>query len=318
MKKAKLAIVVPCYNEEEVLPDTEKKLTGLLKELIKKGKVSADSFILFVNDGSKYKTWELIQKFNHKNESVYGLCLAGNVGHQNALLAGLTQVITICDISISIDADLQDDINVMEEMIDKYYEGSDIVYGVRNNRDTDSIFKRFTAQAFYKFMKIMGVKSVYNHADFRLLSQRALKALLSFPERNLFLRGLVPMLGFNERTEYYDRKERMAGVSKYPLGKMLNFALDGITSFSVKPLRLIHLMGLVFILIAIGVCVYALMAYLGGRSVPGWTSLLISVWFVGGTLLVALGIAGEYIGKIYTEVKRRPRYFEQERTGENW
>ena len=312
MKKAKLAIVVPCYNEEEVLPDTEKKLTGLLKELIKKGKVSADSFILFVNDGSKYKTWELIQKFNHKNESVYGLCLAGNVGHQNALLAGLTQVITICDISISIDADLQDDINVMEEMIDKYYEGSDIVYGVRNNRDTDSIFKRFTAQAFYKFMKIMGVKSVYNHADYRLLSKRAMEGLAKYEERNLFLRGIVPLIGYKSDVVYYKRLERLAGKSKYPLKKMISFAIDGITSFSIKPITLVALLGVFIIILSIGFIIYSFVMYFLGNTVSGWSSLLCSIWFLGGVQLLSIGIIGEYVGKTYMEVKRRPRYNIQE------
>lgn len=222
------------------------------------------------------------------------------------------------DAIVSIDADLQDDTEVIVRMAQDYHEGADVVYGVRKERSTDTWFKRTTAQLFYRVMNAMGSQTVYNHADFRLLSRRALRALLSYPERNLFLRGMVPLLGFNTTTQYYDRRERMAGVSKYPLGKMINFALDGITSFSVKPLRLINWIGGLFILVAIGVCIYALAAYLGGRSVPGWTSLLISVWLVGGTLLVALGITGEYIGKIYTEVKRRPRYFEQERTGENW
>ena len=305
-------IVIPCYNEEEVLRETTRQLLQLLPRL------DEDARMLYVDDGSIDHTWSIIQELSQQYTQVLGLRLAHNVGHQCALWAGLEAAVERADAVVSIDADLQDDPEVIVNMVKDYHEGTDVVYGVRKERRTDTWFKRTTAQAFYRLMNVMGSHTVYNHADFRLLSQRALKALLSFPERNLFLRGLVPMLGFNERTEYYDRKERMAGVSKYPLGKMLNFALDGITSFSVKPLRLIHLMGLVFILIAIGVCVYALMAYLGGRSVPGWTSLLISVWFVGGTLLVALGIAGEYIGKIYTEVKRRPRYFEQERTGENW
>ncbi len=305
-------IVIPCYNEEEALHETSRQLLELMP------RINEDTRLLFVDDGSKDSTWSIIKQLSSSHKEILGLKLAHNVGHQNALWAGLEAAVEHADAVISIDADLQDDIEVIVRMAEDYRSGADVVYGVRKERSTDTWFKRTTAQGFYKFMNSLGSQMVYNHADFRLLSKRALKALLSYPERNLFLRGLVPMLGFNEKTELYDRKERTAGTSKYPLGKMINFALDGITSFSVKPLRIIHMLGLFFILIAIGVCVWALTAHLRGQSVQGWTSLLISVWFVGGILLVAIGVTGEYIGKIYTEVKRRPRYFEQERAGENW
>lgn len=308
MKNNKLAIVVPCYNEEEVLNDTEKKLSELLKSLIKKEKIARDSFILFVNDGSKDNTWNMITEFNKKNKLVYGLCLAGNVGHQSALLAGLNQVIPICDMSISIDADLQDDIGVIEEMIDKYQSGIDIVYGVRNNRDTDSFFKRVTAQTFYKFMKLMGVKSVYNHADYRLLSKRAMEALSKYEERNLFLRGIVPLIGYKTDCVYYKRLERMAGKSKYPLKKMLSFAMDGITSFSVKPITMVATIGLIIIILSIAFIIYSIVMYFMGKTVSGWSSLLCSIWFLGGVQLFSIGIIGEYVGKTYIEVKKRPRY----------
>jgi len=310
-----LYIVVPCYNEQEVLPETTRQLTALIHRMKTEGTVP-DARILYVDDGSKDTTWSLIKEASTEHPEVLGLRLAHNVGHQNALWAGLETSVEYADAVISIDADLQDDIEVIVQMAKDFNEGADVVYGVRKERKTDTLFKRWTAQGFYHLMNAMGSGTVYNHADFRLLSKRALKALLSYPERNLFLRGIVPMLGFNIRMEYYDRKERFAGESKYPLSKMVNFAFDGITSFSVKPLRWIHTIGFIFILVAICVFIYALSAYLGGRSVPGWTSLLMSVWFVGGVLLIAIGITGEYIGKIYTEVKRRPRYFEQERTGE--
>lgn len=305
-------IVIPCYNEEEVLHETTQQLLSLLPRL------GEESRLLFVDDGSCDQTWSIICQQSHEHPEVLGLKLAHNVGHQHALWAGMEAAAEHADAIVSIDADLQDDTEVIVRMAQDYHEGADVVYGVRKERNTDTWFKRTTAQLFYRVMNAMGSQTIYNHADFRLLSRRALSALLCYPERNLFLRGMVPLLGFNTTMQYYDRRERTAGVSKYPLGKMINFALDGITSFSVKPLRLINWIGGLFILVAIGVCIYALAAYLDGRSVPGWTSLLISVWLVGGTLLVALGITGEYIGKIYTEVKRRPRYFEQERTGENW
>ncbi len=302
-------IVIPCYNEEEVLRDSCRQLLGITETL------SEEARLLFVDDGSRDQTWAVIRSLSEAHSVVLGLRLSHNVGHQRALWAGMEAAVERADAVISIDADLQDDIEVIPRMVKDFREGADIVYGVRRGRRTDSWFKRQTAQGFYRMMRAMGCQTVYNHADFRLLSKRALKALLSFPERNLFLRGLVPTLGFTERTEYYDRKPRKAGETKYPLTKMLSLALDGITSFSVRPLRLISVMGLLFVLVALGVCVWALVTYLENRSVPGWTSLLISIWFVGGVLLCAIGVTGEYISKIYTEVKRRPHYFERERAG---
>ena len=305
----KLAIVVPCYNEEEVLKIASEALRGVLDDLIHKGKIAEDSFILFVNDGSKDRTWELIEEEHQAHPvQVCGVKLAGNVGHQFALTAGLITAMDLSDVTVSIDADLQDDVAVIEEMIDKFHNGCDIVYGVRKERKTDTFFKRTTAQGFYKVMEMMGVKTVYNHADFRLMSKRSLKALVSFPERNLFLRGMVCMLGYPTASVYYDRKERFAGESKYPFTKMLNFALDGITSFSVKPLRLITTSGLIFMLVSFLAIIYALVEFIGGDVIRGWTSLLISVWFIGGAILTAVGVIGEYIGKIYKEVKRRRRY----------
>ena len=305
----KLAIVVPCYKEEEVLEICSEALRGVLNDLAAKGKITEDSFVMFVNDGSKDRTWELIESEHAKHPvQVKGVNLAGNVGHQYALTAGLLVAKDMCDISISIDADLQDDVAVIEDMVDAYYAGNDIVYGVRNDRSTDTFFKRATAQGFYKFMEVMGVKTVYNHADFRLMSRRALAALMTYPERNTFLRGMVRTLGFAEDTVLYDRGERFAGESKYPLRKMLAFALDGITSFSVRPLSLIVWIGLLIILLAIAAVVYALVQHALGNTLPGWTSLLISIWFVGGAMLTSLGVIGIYVGKIYSEVKQRPRY----------
>lgn len=302
-------IVIPCYNEQEVLHETTRQLSAMLAAVADPVKV------LYVDDGSRDTTWTLIRQLSAENDRVEGLKLAHNVGHQNALWAGMEYALHLgAEAIVSIDADLQDDIKVIPRMIDDFHRGDDVVYGVRRERTTDTLFKRWTALGFYRLMNHLGSGTVYNHADYRLLSRRALEALLSYPERNLFLRGIVPMLGFNTRMEYYDRKERFAGESKYPLRKMINFALDGITSFSISPLRWIHGIGLCFILVAFGVMIYALAAYVQGRSVAGWTSLLMSIWFVGGVLLVALGITGEYIGKIYIEVKRRPRYFVQETT----
>lgn len=305
-------IIVPCYNEEEMLPETTRQLLALLPRL------GSPARILYVDDGSRDRTWPLITELSGRHEEVLGLKLAHNVGHQNALWAGMEAAAEHADALVSVDADLQDDIRVIEQMARDWREGADVVYGVRRERKTDTWFKRTTALAFYRLMTTLGSPTIYNHADFRLLSRRAARALLSYPERNLFLRGLVPMLGFNEKVVYYDRRERMAGTSKYPLRKMISFALDGITSFSVKPLRLVSYMGGLFILVAIGVLVYTLLAYVQHRNMPGWASLLISIWFVGGALLVSIGVMGEYIGKIYTEVKRRPRYFEQERAGKSW
>lgn len=309
MNTVKLVIVVPCYNEEEVLKETTRQLSDILALMENEGRIE-DGKILYVDDGSKDTTWSLIEQLADINLCVMGLKLAHNVGHQQALWAGLEWVAdSRYDAAVSIDADLQDDINVIPEMVNDYNKGIDIVYGVRKERKTDTFFKKHTAQLFYKLMKTMGGDIVYNHADFRLMSKRALQALISYPERNLFLRGIVPMLGYPSASVYYDRKERFAGESKYPFTKMLNFALDGITSFSVKPLRLITTAGLLFMLASIIAIIYALSAFASGHVFPGWTSLLISVWFIGGAILTAIGIIGEYVGKIYKEVKRRPRYF---------
>lgn len=309
----KLAIVVPCYNEQEVLPDTVKKLVGLLRELTNAVKISKESFIMFVDDGSRDDTWELISKYAGEHDNIQGLKLAGNVGHQNALLAGLMTVRAEVDAAISIDADLQDDIAVISDMTDKYKEGFDIVYGVRSARKTDTFFKRFTAEGFYKLMKAMGAKSVYNHADFRLMSSRALEGLAQFKERNLFLRGIVPTIGYKSDCVYYERKERAAGESKYPLKKMLAFAFDGITSFSIKPMSFIMGAGVFLIICAIAFAVYAFHSYITGNVVSGWTSIVLSLWFIGGLVLFSIGVVGQYVGKIYIEVKERPRYIIEER-----
>ena len=313
MKEAPvLAIVVPCYKEESVLHETHKRLSQLLDRLITEERISSKSYILYVNDGSTDHTWKIIKEFYKNTSYACGLNLAGNVGHQNALMAGLNTVKERCDAAISIDADLQDDVNVIPEMIERYMEGNDIVYGVRRERKTDPFFKRTTALAFYRLMKTMGAKSVYNHADYRLMSSRAIQQLCRFRERNLYLRGLVPLIGYQTACVYYNRDKRFAGESKYPFKKMLNFAIDGITSFSVKPVRMIFWLGCIFLLIALCVTIWTLRAYFLHNTVPGWSSLMISLWLVGGTILVSLGIVGEYIGKIYIEVKDRPRYNEEE------
>ncbi len=308
MENSTLAIVVPCYNEAEVLPQTNKQLCALLDEMIGKRLVGDSSYVMYVDDGSRDRTWEIIAEYAAASSHVRGLKLAGNVGHQNALMAGLDTARQDADVTISIDADLQDDINAIPEMVRKYNEGCDIVYGVRSKRTTDSFFKRTTAQMFYKFMTNMGVKSIYNHADFRLMSQRAVNALCQYEERNLFLRGLVPLLGYKTDSVYYDRLERQAGESKYPLSKMLYFAIDGLTSFSVKPLRLIFDLGALFLLISLGILVYVIVALCQGRGVQGWASLMLSIWFVGGCMLICLSVIAAYIGRIYTEEKHRPRY----------
>ena len=309
---SKLMIVVPCYNEEEVLPECVKQLAAILEELEQSGKIASGA-ILLVDDGSKDKTWNLISDYGLKMPGrVRGLKLAHNVGHQNALWAGMEWAANKCDMIVSIDADLQDDIRAIIEMVDCYNSGADVVYGVRKERETDTFFKRFTAQSFYKFIKGMGADVVYNHADFRLISKRALQSFVSMPERNLFLRGMVRTLGYNQDCVYYDRKERFAGESKYPLKKMLRFAWDGITSFSNGPLHIIVIGGMLFLLVAFAVVLYCLYQFIIGHTVPGWTSLIISIWFVGGAILLAVGVIGEYIGKIYKEVKRRPRYLIQE------
>ena len=303
----KLNIVVPCYNEEAVLAETTKQLSQLIDTLIDKGKITACD-IVYVDDGSHDSTWSLIEQFQSQNKYVHGLKLAHNVGHQNALWAGLEYSADKCDAAVSIDADLQDDILAIEQMVDAYKDGCDVVFGVRKERKTDTFFKRRTALAFYGMMQKMGVDIVYNHADFRLMSKRAINELMLYPERNMFLRGMVKLLGYKSQEVYYDRKERFAGESKYPLNKMINFALDGITSFSVQPLRLITTFGFVVMLLSVIAAVYALVSFLCGSAVAGWTSLLISLWFIGGAILLSIGIIGEYIGKTYRETKRRPRY----------
>ncbi len=305
----KLGIVVPCYNEEEVLKIASEALRGVLDDLIGKGKIAQDSFILFVNDGSRDRTWELIEEEHAAYPArVLGVKLAGNVGHQFALTAGLITAKDICDVTVSIDADLQDDVAVIEEMIDKFHGGCDVVYGVRKERKTDTFFKRTTAQAFYKIMHLMGVKTVYNHADFRLMSKRAVEEFSKYRETNLFLRGMMPLLGYETDSVYYDRKERVAGESKYPLKKMLALAFNGISSFSVKPISLIMGMGLFIVAASFLALIYALISFCTGHVVPGWTSLILSIWFLGGLQLLAIGMVGLYIGKIYIEVKQRPRY----------
>ena len=303
-----LYIVVPCYNEEEVLYETTKRLKVKLKEIIKSKKVSNQSRVMYVNDGSKDKTWDIIKEINNNEELFTGISLSRNRGHQNALLGGLLTAKNYADVVISMDADLQDDIDAIEKMIDKYHEGNDIVYGARSTRKKDSFFKRFTAEAFYKLMKYLGVDCVYNHADYRLTSKKVLDEFSNFKEVNLFLRGMFPLVGFKSDIVYYERNERYAGNSKYPLKKMLNFAWDGITSFSVKPLRLICILGFIILFISIAIMIYSVIRKITGNTVPGWTFLSISIWFIGGIQMISIGIIGEYIGKIYQETKRRPRY----------
>ncbi len=304
----KLYLVIPCYNEEEVFHETSKRLEKKLETLIKRKEVSSESRIIFVDDGSKDATWKLIEEQYNKNPLFGGIKLSRNRGHQYALLAGLMTVRSKADVVISMDADLQDDINAIDAMLKEYKNGAEIVYGVRSSRTTDTLFKRQTAQAFYKLMSKMGVDSVYNHADYRLMSKRALEELDNFKEYHLFLRGIVPLLGFKTATVEYKRAERFAGESKYPLRKMLSFAIEGITSFSVKPLRLVTNIGLLVSFISLIIMVYALLVKLFGQSIDGWAFTTISVWFIGGVQMLSIGIVGEYIGKIYSEVKRRPRY----------
>lgn len=315
MKTLDLCIVVPCYNEEEVLPETVRQLSVVMNRMKENGKITSGR-LLFVDDGSKDKTWAIIAEQDKQNPWVSGIKLAHNVGHQYALLAGLEWASTHCDAAVSIDADLQDDVDAIEEMVDSFIGGADIVYGVRRERNTDTWFKKNTALLFYRLIRSMGTDVVYNHADFRLMSRRALQALISYPEQNLFLRGIVRLIGFNEAYVYYDRKSRFAGESKYPLKKMLAFALDGITSFSVQPLRLIITGGFIFaIVVPLIMIIYALVQHAHHHTIPGWTSLLISLWFIGGMIMIAIGVTGIYIGKIYKEVKQRPRYFIDEKAG---
>ena len=304
----KLYLVIPCYNEEEVLPETSKRLKEKYTSLMNAGKIDADSKIVFVNDGSKDRTWEMICDL-HKADPVFrGVCLSRNKGHQNALMAGLMTVKSECDAAISMDADLQDDINAIDEMVDRYLEGYEVVYGVRSSRKKDTFFKRTTAQGFYKVMRAMGVETVYNHADYRLMSRRALEALSEFEEVNLFLRGIVPLVGFKSTQVTYERGERFAGESKYPLKKMLAFATEGITSMSVRPIRLITTLGFLVFLFSLGVLVYSIIRKFTGYTVPGWAFLAVSIWALGGVQLLAIGVIGEYIGKIYLETKHRPKF----------
>jgi len=304
----KLSIVVPCYNEEEVLHETTKELTAIVDGLITDKKISTTSKIVYVDDGSKDKTWELITGFSKEYQIVSGVKLSRNFGHQGALLAGVTSASKDSDAVITIDADLQDDVNAIPKMVDEYLKGAEVVYGVRNNRDTDTAFKRGTAEMFYKFMGFLGVKLVPDSADYRLLSKRACEVLLSYRERNLFLRGIVPLVGFKSAKVYYARKERFAGESKYPLRKMIKFAMDGITSFSIVPIKLIMGLGFFIVLISILLLIYSFVQKINGNVVNGWSSLMISIWALGGVQLISISVIGEYVGKIFSEVKQRPRF----------
>ncbi len=303
-----LAIVSPCYNEEEILQTSAQKLNSLFDRLIEKGKISPKSFVLLVNDGSSDRTWEIIRQLHNANRRFKGLCLARNVGHQNAIMAGMMQAKDISDAVITIDADLQDDINCIEQMIDAYEEGYDIVYGVKVSRKADPVMKRLTAVAFYELQKKMGVESVFNHADFRFLSRRVLQALSQYGERNLYLRGLIPLVGYDSTTVDDVITERQAGQSKYTLGKMLNLALDGITSFSVKPIYYVMYLGVAFIFISLLIGVYVLYSLISGTAEHGWASIMLSIWLVGGICILSIGGVGLYIGKMYVEVKHRPLY----------
>ena len=314
---SKLMVVIPCYNEEEVLPETSRRLVEKMDSLVKKGLITPDSRVLLVNDGSRDRTWEMITELHKQNPLFEGVKLSRNRGHQNALLAGLMTARNRCDISISMDADLQDDMDAMDRFIEKYNEGCDVVYGVRNKRDTDTFFKRETALMFYRLMKGLGVDITFNHADYRLMSNRALNALAQFGEVNLFLRGLAPLVGFQSDVVTYDRSERFAGESKYPFKKMLAFAIDGITSFSVKPLRLITTVGMAIFVVSLFMLLYALISWVTGQTVVGWTSTLASIWMIGGIQLLSLGIIGEYVGKIYNETKHRPRFIIERYLNEN-
>lgn len=314
MHKPILYMVIPCYNEEKVLPITAPLFLEKLNFLINADKISPDSRILFINDGSKDSTWEIIEKLSKEDTHYCGIAQSRNRGHQNAVLAGLMEAKQYCDITISIDCDGQDDINAMDKMVDEYLNGYDIVYGVRSSRDTDTFFKRFTAQTFYKILSSMGVETVYNHADYRLVSKRALEAFADFKEVNLFLRGMFPLVGFKSTQVYYERHERIAGESHYPLSKMLGLAFDGITSLSVKPIHTVIGFGMLVSLLSFCMIIYALVSYFMGSAVQGWTSTCAIICFVSGVQLICLGVIGEYVGKIYMETKARPRYIISERT----
>lgn len=306
--KSNLYIVIPCYNEQEVLQETARRLADKLQALKERDRIGEKSRILFVNDGSKDATWMQITDLCAQNTIYAGVNLSRNRGHQNALLAGIATAAEHADMIVSMDADLQDDIDAIDRMIDAYQEGNDVVYGVRSSREKDTFFKRHSAQFFYRFMKFLGAEIVYNHADYRLLSNRAAKALLSFDEVNLFLRGLVPMIGFQSTTVTYERGERFAGESKYPLGKMLTFAMEGVTSLSVKPIRMITIGGMLVSVVSLIMLIKSFADYFHGNVVPGWTSMMVSIWVLGGLQLMAIGVIGEYIGKTYMETKRRPKY----------
>lgn len=307
-----LYVVVPCYNEEDVLPETAKQLLAKIENLSGSGKISPDSRIVFVDDGSDDRTWELISMLHSENRFFQGIKLSRNRGHQNALLAGLFTVSSECDAVISLDADLQDDVNAIDEMIDKFNEGCDVVYGVRDSRETDTFFKKFTAEGFYKIIKCMGADIVFNHADYRLMSRRAIEGLLEFKEVNMFLRGIVPMIGYPCDKVYYKRRERFAGKSKYPLRKMIAFAWEGITSLSTKPIKLITILGLIIFIVSIIMLVYSLVRYFTGATETGWSSTFVSIWALGGLQILAIGIIGEYIGKVYLESKERPKFIIEE------
>lgn len=304
----KLYLAIPCYNEEEVLPDSAQKLLKKYDDLYATGKITADSRIIFIDDGSKDKTWEIIERLHEEDKRFGGIKMSRNRGHQNALLGGLMTLRDKCDAVISLDADLQDDIDAIDKMVEQYENGYDVVYGVRSSREKDSFFKRFTAEGYYKVLDKMGAKIVFNHADFRLMSARALDSFSEFNEVNIFLRGLVPMVGYKSTIVEYERKERLAGESKYPLKKMLALAWEGITSLSVKPLRFITAMGVIAFMVSIGMLIYFLVRFFTGHTVVGWASLAVSIWALGGLQLLSMGILGEYLGKIYLEAKHRPRF----------
>ena len=309
-----VAFVVPCHNEETVLPSSTSSIYEKMEELKTDNLISEESFLLFVDDGSSDNTWGVIQNLSHRYNNVKGIRLAVRVGHQTALLAGIDNVCHISDASITLDADLQDDISIVPQMLKAFTSGADVVCGVRENRDCDTWFKRHSAQTFYKTMRMLGVDCLYNHADFRLLSARAMNDLMEYGERNIFLRGIVPRLGYRQESIIYERQERKMGKTKYPVKRMVEFAIDGITSFSVKPVRMLFWLGLFFLLAAIGIGIYTLIRHFTGETVEGWTSLILSIWFCTGILLIGMGIMGEYIGKIYIEVKHRPRYKISEQT----
>jgi len=308
----RLATVSPCYNEEEVLRSSVERLTALFQRMISVGLITDDSMMVFVNDGSRDRTWQIISELHKENKFVRGINLAHNVGHQNAIMAGMMTAKDWADAVVTIDADLQDDIECIPQMVKRFKEGNDIVYGVKVSRKADPLMKRMSAMAFYKIQSSMGVESIYNHADFRLMSRRALQMLSDYKERNLYLRGLIPMIGLPSTTVEDVIGERQAGTSKYTLSKMLRLALDGITSFSMRPMQAIFTMGIFFLLIAFGIFIYVIHAWIAGTAVPGWSSLILSIWLVGGFILIALGTTGTYIGKIYTEVKNRPLYHIQD------